>query len=298
MKKVIYFFSGTGNSMRAADKIAGRLGDTEIISMRNDPLEVPASDHDMIGFVYPVYHWTMPEPAVKFIEKLSVNPKAYIFAVAMPSFISGLAFEKLEEILESKGTKLSYGEKVHSVANYVIVYPPMPSPKLTVPRTERKLDRIANDIKCMKHKAYPRASLFIRKMYPKVMPKYKSLMPYSDYPFTISNDCISCGLCSKVCPCHNIELVDRKPAFLHNCSQCMACVCFCPKRAIGYKPTEEDFKKLANITAKVPILKIMGLPPKRKIYHNTYIAASDMMKSRIKIDGIDKVENEKKTSAT
>lgn len=70
MRKAIYYFTGTGNSMRASIKIAQRLGDTDIISMRNDPAKVPASDCDMIGFVYPVYHWTMPEPAVRFVERL------------------------------------------------------------------------------------------------------------------------------------------------------------------------------------------------------------------------------------
>lgn len=123
--------------MRASIKIAQRLGDTNIISMRNDPAEVPAVDCDMIGFVFPVYHWTMPEPAVRFVERLEINPKAYLFVAAMPSFILGDACERLEQILEAKGAKLSYGEKVNSVANYVLVYPAMPSPKYAVPKAEK-----------------------------------------------------------------------------------------------------------------------------------------------------------------
>lgn len=139
MTKKIYYFTGTGNSMRAATKIAERLGHTEIISMRTDPSTVPATDCDVIGFVYPVYHWTMPDAAVKFIEQLDINPNAYIFVIAMPSFIVGEACERLEKILEHKKAKLSYGEKVNSVANYMLVYPPIPFPKLTVPKTEKKL---------------------------------------------------------------------------------------------------------------------------------------------------------------
>ena len=45
--------------MRAAEKIAGRIRHTEIISMRNNPKDVPATDADVIGFIYPVYHWTI-----------------------------------------------------------------------------------------------------------------------------------------------------------------------------------------------------------------------------------------------
>lgn len=283
MKKAIYYFTGTGNSMRAATKIAEQLGDTEIISMRSNPLDVPATDCDIIGFIYPVYHWTLPEPVAQFIEKLSINPNAYIFTVAMPSFIVGHACEKLAEIILEKGAKLSYGEKVHSVANYAIVYPPMP-PKFVVPRTEKQIDAIAQEIKNKNTKSFPCASAFIRKKYLKVMPQYKSIQQFADKPFIVSNDCISCGLCSKVCPCHNVELKDGKPTFLHHCAQCMACVCFCPNRAIGYKLTEDDFRQLADNGLRVPVVKMMGLPAKRKLYHNPYISATDIAKNRIKID--------------
>lgn len=47
MKNVIYYFSGTGNSMRAARVIAKMLGDTEIISMRCDPVTVPAIGYEL-----------------------------------------------------------------------------------------------------------------------------------------------------------------------------------------------------------------------------------------------------------
>lgn len=284
MRKVIYYFTGTGNSMRAAQKIAGCLGDTEIISMRNDPLEVSAADCDVIGFVFPVYHWTLPEPVVQFVQHLAIQPAAYLFAVAMPSLIVGHACERLEALLISKGARLSYGDKVHSVANYAIVYPPMPSPRLVVPRTEKRLNVIAEDIKNRRRKAFPRASAFIRKKYPNVMPQYEALQPYADYPFTISNACISCGLCSKVCPCSNIKMTEGRPVFLHHCAQCMACVCYCPKRAIGYELTEENLKALAGTALHVPVVKGMGLPAKRKLYHNPYISAADMTQNRIKFD--------------
>jgi flavodoxin len=43
MANRIYYFTGTGNSMRAARVIAERLGNTEIVSMRADPGEYSAS---------------------------------------------------------------------------------------------------------------------------------------------------------------------------------------------------------------------------------------------------------------
>ena len=206
LKKVIYYFTGTGNSMRAAEKIAARLGDTEIISMRCNPIETPAIDADIIGFIYPVYHWTMPEPVVKFIKELSINPNAYIFVVAMPSFILGHACEKLEELIEQKGAKVAYGTKVNCVGNYVICYPPIPPPKFVVPKTERKLDKIADDIAGKGLRKIPKANFIIKRRYRKVMTKYKEMQSLADYGFIINEGCIACGLCVKLCPCNNIEI--------------------------------------------------------------------------------------------
>ena len=278
MKARIYYFTGTGNSMRAARVIAERLGDTEIVSMRADSGQYSAKDCEIVGFVFPVYHWTMPAPAVSFVEKLEINPDAYVFGIAMPSFICGMACEKLDEILTKKGVRLNYGNLVNSVANYVIVYPPFPSPKLRVPKTEKKLKIIADDIFNKRERDYPRASRTIRRRSESFMTPYLEIQKYADNPFTISEDCISCGMCSRVCPCHNIVLEAGKPTFQHHCANCMACVVSCPKRAIGYEITQGDRKLLDASSSKTKLVKIMGLPPKRKLYRNPYITVNDLTK--------------------
>ncbi len=278
MKGRIYYFTGTGNSMRAARVIAGSLENTEIVSMRSDPKDYPATDCDVVGFIYPVYHWTMPAPAVKFVEGLDINPKAYVFVVAMPSFICGYACEKLAEILKKKNISIDYGNMVYSVANYAIVYPPIPPAKLRVPKTERKLGIIAREIAGFTKREYPRENRFIKKKRERVMTPYLELQKYADNPFTISEECISCGLCSRVCPCKNIKLTDGTPTFMHHCANCMACVVSCPKRAIGYEITVGDRKLLDASGSKTFLVKIMGLPKKRKLYMNPYITATDLTK--------------------
>lgn len=280
MKGRIYYFTGTGNSMRAARVISGQLKETEIVSMRSDPKDFPATDCDIVGFIYPVYHWTMPAPAVTFVEGLDINPDAYVFVIAMPSFICGEACERLAEILKKKNVRLDYGSIVYSVANYAIVYPPFPPAKLRVPRTEKKLKRIALEIANLKKREYPRESKFIKRRKERVMGPYLELQKYADNPFTVNEDCISCGLCSRVCPCKNIELVEGTPTFLHHCANCMACVVSCPKRAIGYEITKGDRKLLEASSSKTFLVKFMGLPRKRKLYMNPYITTKDLIKDK------------------
>lgn len=280
MKRRIYYFTGTGNSMRAARVIANKLGNTEIISMRSNPIEVSASDCDVVGFIYPVYHWTMPAPAVEFVKKLQINPNAYVFVIAMPSLVCGVACESLAGILKEKGINIDYGNKVHCVANYAIVYPPFPSAKIMIPMMERKLKLIAEDIYKLKKKDYPRASWFIKSRRNKVMTPYLKLQEYADYPFVVNEQCIRCGMCSKVCPCKNIILENDKPIFQHHCCNCMACVVSCPKRAIGYVIDDNQHELLKTLNLKTPIVKLMGLPKSRKLYKNPYVTASDLCKDK------------------
>ncbi|MBQ3918140.1 MAG: EFR1 family ferrodoxin [Oscillospiraceae bacterium] len=281
MKCRIYYFTGTGNSLRAAQKIAEAFDNAELVSMRLDPRDVPADDCDVIGFVYPVYHWTMPAPAVQFIKKLSINTKAYIFAVANPSAICGFAVERAAALIKEKGGRLAYGNMINCVANYAIVYPPVPPAKLMVPLMERKAEKIAEDIANLRERAYPRAGMLVRIKHERFMKPYLKLQKYADYPFTVSDDCIGCGICSKVCPCNNISIRDGRPVFLHHCANCMACVTSCPKRAIGYD-IYSGGRELLNASGKdTPITKLMGLPAKRKLYRNPYITVQQLTKSII-----------------
>ena len=59
---------------------------------------------------------------------------------------------------------------------------------------------------------------------------FKSLTPVR----VDKSKCNSCGLCVKLCPVNNIELI-KYPEFLNNCCLCMRCFAYCPKEAISFK---------------------------------------------------------------
>lgn len=89
MEKIVYYFSGTGNSLRTAQIIAAEIGGAKLIPMWNEPDNVSALTADMIGFVCPVYEWDVPKTVKEFVNRLTINPQAYTFMVATYIAIHG-----------------------------------------------------------------------------------------------------------------------------------------------------------------------------------------------------------------
>jgi flavodoxin len=83
MKTIIYYFSGTGNSLAAARKIAGALKDCELVpiaSLADTPGKiVPAADR--VGIVSPVYDAGLPVIVKDFAERLDIGAVPYTFGI-------------------------------------------------------------------------------------------------------------------------------------------------------------------------------------------------------------------------
>ena len=53
--------------------------------------------------------------------------------------------------------------------------------------------------------------------------------------FSVTEDCVQCGKCVKVCPSGNISMKEGKITFGESCVACLGCYHRCPKKAIRYK---------------------------------------------------------------
>jgi len=63
---------------------------------------------------------------------------------------------------------------------------------------------------------------------------FRQMIRLSDKSITVNESCNGCGTCVKVCPVHNIVLVDNQPTWQHHCEMCLACDEWCPTDAIHH----------------------------------------------------------------
>ncbi len=231
-RTTIYCFSATGNSLFAARTLASRIEHAEIRPMCDAQFvgEGP-SDATAIGFVFPVYYGKLPRLVKDFIERLSIPPDAYCFAVVTsggPGAIARGAVSFVHELLQKKGAALSYGKAIQFAGNYVREYDVAITDK-----TRKRLKQAtqstlaaAEEIRCKRHNHVVWPKIALNRL-------YKNIAAL-DVDFYADKNCVGCGICETVCPVQNIRLTESRPVWQHRCEHCFACINWCPKSAIQY----------------------------------------------------------------
>ena len=238
MKTVLYYFTGTGNSLSVAGDLCRGLGDCEQVSVAGAG-QAPgriSPEAERIGIVTPVYFFGLPSLVAVFAGRLDLSRARYVFAVATMGGSGGsAALRQLDGILRRGpgGRGLDAGFTVKMPGNYIIAYGPPEGEKRDrlLRAAERKTGEIA-DLVNRGHRARlawsPLASLVHAAMYP----RFVAGVHDADRKFTVDDRCTSCGICAEVCPSGNIHIDAGRPGWGHRCEQCMACIQLCPALAI------------------------------------------------------------------
>ena len=115
---------------------------------------------------------------------------------------------------------------------------------------DRQIGAVKADIENRKQQAVP-SSLAVSIIGP-AMRFYgrKRFAKPTAQSFTVSDDCIHCGICAKVCPADNITVDGGKPIFSDHCEICYACAHNCPKAAI-HVPKEKSGLRFRNEHVKL-----------------------------------------------
>lgn len=237
MKNIIYYFSGTGNSLASAKQMAAKLGNFEIIPITkalNTPLD---KDLDYIGLSFPVYAHRPPHIVARFLKKLRKEGVGnYIFAMANSAGGPGRIVKITAKAL-GRG-RLNLGFNLTMPNNYLPFMKEDESSELKSLKLEgadKKISEMAERIKKRENYLEPHPDFFKSYIIPELL--YKAVypgLPRFDKQFHVSEGCTGCGRCEKVCPVDNLKMEAKRPTWQQRCEQCFACLHWCPKGVIQW----------------------------------------------------------------
>ncbi|MFX0071984.1 MAG: EFR1 family ferrodoxin, partial [Candidatus Hermodarchaeota archaeon] len=122
MQTTIYYFTGTGNSLKVAKDLAQKLEECELIPIakvwQTEDLESTSIN---IGFIFPLYYSGMPKIVYDFINKIDLNKSNYFFTVVTSAEdIIEFPLQQLAKILKTKGKTLNAGFVINMPNNFII----------------------------------------------------------------------------------------------------------------------------------------------------------------------------------
>lgn len=245
METTIYYFTGTGNSLKIAKDLSENIANCRLVRICKRNMNTNEVTSKRVGFVFPVYYRGLPKIVAKFIKNLEVNSGKYFFAVANFGSYAALTFEQIDAILRRKGKSLSANFSVEMPGNMWFMY--YPHPKEDFINRMNNQSKITIDIARMINNNYEN-NIPVIKNRDKEEKMYRDFNPNNiDENFWVSEKCIGCGICSKVCPAENIEIIETKPSWKHRCEQCLACIHLCPQTAIEFKKDSINKERYKNI---------------------------------------------------
>lgn len=240
-RRVVLYFTATGNSLYIARELAG--ADGEVISipqlMRTNNLSVEA---DEIGIVYPIYGLLPPNMVRNFINGAKLRAD-YLFTVMTYGNYHGNAAENWNEIASTAGYRFNYINSIVMVDNWLPAFDMNEQIKIDKHIPEN-LKTISADINSRRNYIQPTTEeereTFKRFLAFSALNPEVGFFGESQKYFTTTDACIGCGVCTQVCPRDNYSLNGKTVAIEGECEVCLACIHNCPQRAIVFKEGIEE----------------------------------------------------------
>lgn len=261
---MIFYFTGTGNSLAAAQTIARATDDLLVdigAACKYKDFDFTLAQGEQLGFVFPVYNYTTPPIIDAFLKrarfrtgnKETFTPDYCFAVISCGAFVGSTARVFGKRLLDAQGINLDASFSVKSVGNCTYLYAPAQGEKRKrlLAGAELAARETANRIAAREHvRAEHRNPLGI------VLSKFteKDEKPRSTSEFFALPTCISCGQCADLCPTNTITIIEGAPRWAElGCTQCLACLHRCPVNAIQYGAKTERRGRYVNpVLAKAP----------------------------------------------
>jgi len=251
-KIIIYYFTGTGNSLKAgqwiSDEAKKKNIQTQMYSIDNNykPNPDELDKNTLIGFLSPTHGFNIAPAMLRFILKFPSGRKADVFILntrgSLKLFkffspgISGAAQYLPMMILKLKGYRIAGGLPLDMPSNWLFLHSGLKP--ATVDSIVKRCDTLTRNFI---------NNIFsgqkdIKKMLV-TLPLDLALMPITLIYFIFfrfvlaktmiyTNNCNSCMICVDNCPVNAIKIVNNKPYWTYSCEGCMRCINTCPRTSI------------------------------------------------------------------
>lgn len=251
---VIFYLSGSGNSLYAARQLAEKLEDCRletIGSYLRKPYDVK---DEVVGIVSPVYCFALPPMMAQFLEKLQAKPN-YCFGVVTMGGNQGRALKQMNDALAAKKITLNYAQTVLMPDNFFGI--PQEKRVEQLKAAEPVIAKIAEEVAEAKADVTYVKEAMLWKLFGTSASWWylKNRLKFEEMTVDATK-CISCGICAEVCQMENVTIVDGKPTFGNNCASCLGCFHWCPQSAISAgKLTLDNNKRYVNPNINLQMMK-------------------------------------------
>ena len=232
------YFSGTGNSRYAAEMFCNQYDkEARAFSIEEDNAIQAVEQEELLVFAYPVQYSTVPKILRDFVnDNKELWKDKKVFIIATMGMFCGDGAGILGRLLQKYGAEILGGLHLRmpdSISDEKVLKRPLEKNKELVRKAEEKILKTVSLVKSGKPPqegigiSYRMAGFFGQRLY--FGHKTKN---YSDKLRIDEEKCIGCGKCERLCPMHNIKVIDKKVVQNNQCTMCYRCINNCPKQAM------------------------------------------------------------------
>ena len=249
MRNIIYCFSGTGNSLAIAKLVAEKLTDTKILPIMTlrENNTVPA-EYERVGFVFPTCFGHPPKIVAELGKSLQLHSHQKIFIIVTCGKGNIFTLSDFRRLIQSKTNNLIQGFSISMPGNHIVGFSAWKesTQQRLFDKSKKSVEQIVfqieNDIPTkIKKDPNIKIATFLSETFNGFLGIKDIHSTRAEY-FT-TNACVHCGICEKLCPVGNIKESSTTVSFGANCQQCMACIQWCPQRAISHPNVPKDRKR-------------------------------------------------------
>lgn len=246
---MIFYFSATGNCLDVARRLASldeKFYDVAVLN-KNGEYSFEKAPDESVGLVIPVYYGGIPLPVSDFLRKFSCGTDLpYVYAVFTYGGSIGGADYRLKKLLDSVNIPLHAVYGIKFPDNFLPLFNPEDEEtcKKILSSAHSEIEKISQKIISRQHTSLLSSAagrIYSFFSYPFYLKGRKTA------PFYVTDDCVKCALCQKICPENAISLASGKPEWTKKqCALCLACINRCPVKAIQYGKVTEKRRRYVN----------------------------------------------------